>query len=174
MPLRLRSGEKVINRYNSHLHNGVEVVLPEALAVIESKGRFFFIEEIEFGIPIGHTICVPVDSGDEILYAKRPKRFGYSRFVKNREPEPCSSAVVILKTADGQPDVYILVTAFIGRKPEPEPWDTKSFQKDSDPEEARRRALDFWSKNALVWGYEEIILGTVTNVCPWYGKGDKI
>jgi len=161
--MRLKSGEEVVDRYRSHLHLDVVRLLPDALARIESAGRQFLVEEVDFGRPIGETICVPTGSGDEIAFALRPKRRGLSRFVKNREPEPCSSVVVILKAADGQPGAYVLVTAFVGRRPEPEPWDRNAIR---TPEQSAR-AVAFWSSHALVWGSEEIIPGTETKTCPW-------
>lgn len=157
MNLKLKSGEAVVDRYNSHLHSNVLDILPEALEKIETKGRKFLVEEVNLGRIIGETICVAAGSSDEIVYAKRPKRFGLTRFVKNRQAEPCSTVVVILKTADEQPGTYVLVTAFIGGKPEPEPWDKNATPK----------SRDFWASHALVWGKEETITGTETSVCPW-------
>lgn len=155
--LFLKSGERVVDRYKSHLHPEVIAILPEALAKTESKGRNFLIEEIDFGRIIGKSICIATRPGDQIVYAKRPKRFGYTRFVKNRQPEPTSKVVIILKTADGEPGVYVLITAFIGEKPEPEPWDRN----------ATLQSRHFWNTHALVWGYEEVISGTETTQCPW-------
>lgn len=164
--MKLKSGEAVVDRHRSHLHESVLPHLLAALARIESRGRKFLVEEVSFGSPIGETICVPTGPSDTIVFAQRPKRFGLTRFVKNRVAEPCSSVVVILKTADGQPGVYVLVTAFIGRKPEPEPWDTRNFSQQADPQEAERLAREFWSSHALIWGCEEIIKGTETARCP--------
>ena len=155
--MKLRSGEVVVNRYISHLHESVLAVLPTALAQVESNGRGFFIEEVDFGQPIGETICVTTGPGDEIVYANRPKRRGPSRFVKNRAPEPCSSVVIILKTADDEPEAFVLVTAFIGHKPEPEPWDRN----------ATPQSRAFWATHALVWGSEPVIFGTEVAECPW-------
>lgn len=155
----LKSGEVVVDRYNSHLKDGIAHILPDALARIESEGRKYIVEEVDFGCQIGETICVATGLDDEIVFAKRPKRFGYTRFVKNRRPEPCSSIVVILKTADGQPG-YVLVTAFIGKKPEPEPWDLRNFAQQKNPAEAERKAIEFWSSHALIYGSDQIIAGT--------------
>lgn len=163
----LKSGEVVVDRHNSHLgsKNGVEYFLPEALGRIKSAGRDFFIEEVDFGRIIGETVCVATRHGDQIVYAKRPKRWGASRFVRNRKPEQCSSLVVILKAGDG--GEYILITAFVGHRPEPEPWDRRNFSQQPDPREAERRSREFWSSHALVWGSEEIIHHTITTDCPW-------
>ncbi len=158
---KLKSGEVVVDRHRSHIHNGVVRLLPDALARIESKGRKFFVEEVDFGHPVGETICVSTGPGDQIVYAKRPKRWGHSRFVLNRQPEPCSSMVVVFKKAE-EDNLYILITAFIGYKPEPEPWDRNLRTK-----AARQRSREFWANHALVWGSEKIINHTTTTDCPW-------
>lgn len=153
---KLGSGEVVYDRYNSHAHGEVASLLPEALAEIDSLGRKFFIHEHDFGRVVGETVCVPTGPGDEIVFAKRPKRFGHSRFVKNCTPDPCSKVVVILKRDDYE-DYYVLITAFVGHRPEPEPWDRN----------ANDNSLTFWSSHALVWGSEPTISGTETTECPW-------
>ena len=158
MDLKLKSGEAVSDRKTSHLKQGVAALLPEALSQIESRGRQFFREEINFGRIIGETTRVATGGDDEIVYAMRPNRFGPSRFVKNRRPEPCSTMVVILKKAEETDDLYILITAFIGTFPEPEPWDRH----------ATPASKVFWSRNALVWGTEEVIPGTETTEYPCF------
>ena len=87
--------------------------------------------------------------------------------MKNRKPEPCTSVVVIVKTADGEPGAYVLVTAFVGGKPEPEPWDGRAIAAAGLLGPGMRRALDFWGSHALVWGSEPVIPGTETEDCPW-------
>ncbi len=154
--LRIASGEEVRDRPNSHLHNGIVSLLPEALLSIEAKGRNFIVEEIDMGRIIGETICVATRPSDTVVYAKRPKRFGLTRFVKDRQAEPCQSVVVILKKAEDA-NVFILITAFVGSMAEPEPWDRN----------ATKKSYDFWNSHALVWGKEEIITGTETTRCPW-------
>ena len=145
----------VFDRYNSHLH-GVQSILPAALGKVKTKGRQFLVEEVVFDHVIGETVCVPTGSGDQIVYAKRPKRYGLTRFVVGKKPIPCQTAVVILKRRE-ENDGYVLITAFIGSKPEPEPWDRNATEK----------SVKFWNSHALVWGSEPIIPGTKTEVCPW-------
>lgn len=153
--MNLASGELVVDRHQSHLHESVLPHLPAALVQINSEGRRFLIEEIEFDRIVGESVCVQTTGADEIVWAKRPGRLGHSRFVKNRRAEPCKSIVVILKAGDyGE---YFIVTAFIGHRPEPEPWDRN----------ATANSRDFWNSHALVWGSEEIVPGTETTVCPW-------
>ena len=165
MSWKLKSGEVVVDRYNSHLHADAAFHLLEAFARIDSEGRSFFVEEVFFDRPIGETICVTTTAGDQIVYAKRPKRWGHSRFVLNRKPEQCSSLVAILKAGDA--GEYVLITSFVGCRPEPEPWDRRNFSQQPNPQESERRAREFWYSHALVWGSEETIPGTETNRCPW-------
>lgn len=156
--MKLKSGEVVVDRYNSHLHSSVLVILPEALARIETKGRTFIVEEVEFDRIIGESNCVSTNRNDSnVSFARRPKRFGLTRFVKNRQPEPKSSAVCILKTAEDEPGKFVLVAAFIGQKSPPEPWD----------EFAEPDSIPFWKTHALIWGSEPVIPGTETTICPW-------
>ena len=152
----LGSGEPVYDRPQSHTHNGVSRILSAALAKIQSEDRKFLVEEVDFGQPIGETVCVVTGFDDEIVFAKRLKRLGYSRFVKKRSPEPCNKVVVILKK-DEREDYYVLITTFIGYRPEPEPWDRNATEK----------SVEFWDSHALIWRQEEIIPGTETGECPW-------
>ena len=155
----LRSGETVVDRPNSHLHDGVKDLLAETLGMINSERREFIEAEVGFGRVIGKTMCVATGEHDEIVFAQRPKRGGLTRFVNHRDPETCSSMVVILKKSGA---VYVLITAFIGCKSEPEPWDERAFSLKSDPIEARARSLAFWKSHALVWDGESVIAGTET------------
>ena len=151
----LKTGEAVLDRYNSHLHETAAALLPEALSQISANGREFIVEEVDFGRPIGVTICVTTGPGDQIIFAKRPRRFGHSRFVIGKSPSECSVMTVILKAIeDGQ---YLLMTAYIGRNAGPEPWDKN----------ATEASKQFWAKHALVWGEEPTEPGTETEENPW-------
>ena len=165
-PKIMGSGELVFDRKNSHLHMEVANILQRAIARIESRNRSFIIEEVDFGRPIGGTICVPTGPNDKIVWAKRFNRQGLSRFVLDREPTECTSCVVILKKA-ADLGGYVLITAFIGHISEPEPWDINNFSQQADPAEAERRSKEFWASHALVWGSENTISGTETETCPW-------
>lgn len=171
---RLGSGELVRDRFNSHLHDGVVPFLSEAFSRIESEGRGHIDAQVDFGRIIGVSTCVATVPGDEIVYAQRANRRGLTRFVKKRQPEPCSSVVVILVREDGRRffqricrkitrlvfgrlTAYVLITAFMGELTGPEPWDPR----------ATVRSRKFWNENALVWGSEVVVPGTDTTVCPW-------
>lgn len=164
--MKLKSGEGVTDRFNSHLHPDAAHILPSVLAKIESMGRQFLVEEVQYNEPIGKTICIATRPGDDIVYAKRPGRWGPSRFARNREPEECSSVVVILKKVEENGN-YVLITAFVGHLAEPEPWDTRAFSYKADPAEAERKSREFWNSHALAWGVEKVMIETITTECPW-------
>lgn len=150
----LKGGQKVFDRPNSHLHAGVRELLAEALARVETTAAFHK-EAVDFGRIVGETTCVATSGDDEVVYAQRPKRAGLTRFVKNRQAEPCSSVVVILKRIEEWD--YLLITTFIGNLSESEPWDRNATEK----------SVEFWNTHALIWGSEEVIPGTETSICPW-------
>lgn len=152
----LGSGQRVVDRHKSHVHEKLTDLLPEALARINADGRRYFTEQVDFGRPVGETSRVATKPGDQIVYAQRANRSGLTRFVKNRKAESCSAVTVVLKK-DDRDDYYILITAFVGYRAEPEPWDKKATPQSSA----------FWSSQALVWGAEEVIPGTETVMCPW-------
>ena len=155
--MKTKSGEELVERFNRHLHPEVEALLPEALLRIESGGRKFFREQVDFGRVIGKTICVATNIGDNIVFAKRPNRSGYTRFVKNRQPEPTTFFSLIIKQGDMERGKLVLLSAYIGEIGEPEPWD-----RNAGPNSSK-----FWAEHALVWGDEEIVPGTETDICPW-------
>jgi hypothetical protein len=154
----LASGEKVIVRSSSHIHDNPELekYLVNALGKIKSNNQNLIEGEVDFGETIGVTRCIQTYENDEIVFAVRPKRSGYTRFVKNRTQEPTSKLTVIL-TKDRQTNDYLVLTAYIGAKAEPEPWDFRATSK----------ALDFWKKHALVYGTEPIVEGTETLEPKW-------
>lgn len=156
--LFLGSGEEVRDRVDSHVatHQSVHAILAEALKKIHAGGRGFIIEEVQMSRIVGESICVATRPGDEIVFAKRPNRWGLTRFVRNRTPELSSSVVVILKKAQDD-NFYILITAFIGAMAPPEPWDRN----------ATSESREFWNTHALVWGCEKTIPGTESLECPW-------
>ena len=145
----------VIDRWNSHLHESAVKILPEALRKVRAGNRPFLVEEVKFDHVVGNTTCVRTTDADEILYAKREGRRGHSRFVKGREAEPSSSVVLILKRRNE--GGYVLITAYVGSRAEPEPWDPKS----------NLDSQIFWASHALIWGSETVVGGTETTSSPW-------
>ena len=149
-------GRRVFDRPRSH-HKLEQRLLSSVLSRVRLTGRRFVRELIEFGSEIGLTTCVATFPEDQIVYARRPGRFGATRFVVNRCAEPCSSVVAIFKQMEERPDCHLLITAFIGGLPEPEPWDRN----------ATAASHDFWANHALIWGSCEVLPETQTSDCPW-------
>lgn len=132
------------------LFNAVKKTLP-LIELDEEKIRI----EIDTGEVVGMSDLVETYPGEEIVYAMRPYRDRYSRFVKNRLAEETSWVVLSFERLDYEQ--YKLHTAFIGRL-------TPSFPGgDFMPEMSK----EFWSKHALVWGNQEVIPESETVVCPW-------
>ncbi len=141
----LNDAQKVFNTPSSHVHDNPELpaLLSQALGKIDSAGRDFFIESIDFGKDVGFSRCIETLDNDDIIYAQREGRQGFTRFVKNREPVPTSFVTVILKKI---PEGYKLITAFVGPQAEREPWD-----KNIVDESERDRVEHFWKSHAIVW-----------------------
>ncbi len=109
----------------------------------------------DMGEPVGTTDLVETNDTDEIVYALRPLRTQYSRFVKNKEPQLTNWITIDLRKS-GE-DKYDLYTAYVGKI-------TPSFPGGNIlPEQSSA----FWSKHALVWGSQEVEPGTETTECPW-------
>lgn len=157
----LGSGEEVRDREDgSHLHAGVDDLIPEALGQLSSTD--FDPSEgprvkrvVDLGRVVGESSLVPTGLSDEIVFAQRPNRDGLTRFAKNRSPRPCSSLTVVVRKEEA--GYYTLLTAFVGDRSELEPWHP----------DADETAREFWRQYALVWGREPIIEGTETSVSPY-------
>lgn len=154
---KLGSGQRVVNRYRSHIHRGVSPeILTEAFWQIYCIGVSHAVCEPEFDRIIGEATCVQTSKSDTIVYAKRRGQNFYTPFVLDREPEPCNKVVVILKK-DTDDDVYVLLSAYIGKWWVPEP---------QNPKETRGSDL-FWRTHALIWDQKKVVPGTETIICPW-------
>lgn len=132
----------------------LQKLVSEALGRIELHGEHIR-EEVDMGCVIGKAGVVETSENDEIIYALRPHRERYSRFVKNRTSK--DTQYITLDLRRDSKDSYDLYTAFVGRL-------TPSFPGgDYLPEQS----VDFWSNHALIWGQQEIVPGTETKECPW-------
>ncbi len=110
--------------------------------------------ETDMGVVVGYSDLVSTGPNDEIVYALRPFRTQYSRFVKGKKAEPTTWLALDIRKIDG---VYTLHTAFPGRV-------TPSFPGGNYlPEQSR----EFWANHALVWGTQEVIPESITSTCPW-------
>jgi len=146
---KLADGSIVIDRIPSHIPRGDFGPVEVALSKVMPDGRAFIEEEVLASGPIGTTKCIKTYEGDSIVFAQRFGRKGLTRFVKNRAPEPCNSVFVVLKRL--KEHRYLIITGFVGTRPEPEPWDETAFRHAVDPNVSRQRSLEFWSKHALIY-----------------------
>lgn len=156
----LASGELVVDRYNSHIKTSDIDSVFVALNRVSSEGRQFLEQEVIFPKSVGLTACVSTTSVDEIIFAQRKGRNGLTRFVRGRDSEPCSSVFLVMKRVHN--GKYVVITGFVGSKPEPEPWD--DFSRRPAPDVARANSVDFWANHALVWSPLDIVPGTETTV----------
>lgn len=146
----------------SHLrdHPEVKAFLGEAFAKVSLSDfqGVDFAGVIDLGRIIGMCDCVRTTEADQIVFAQRPNRDGPSRFVKNREPEPCSSVKLVLwhNKAEG---IVVVSTAFIGNDSAPDPWSTGAGKS----KEAHAKACEFWKNHALVAGADFDKCAPVTN-----------
>lgn len=121
---------------------------PEALAVLNQVIDDIQIEEQaldqivirkELFDVTGKAMLVKTRSDDDIFYARRKRRLGYYRFVRNREPENTNVFTIIINF-DPKYAIYQVSAAHFGEKSHPAPWDRK----------ARPEALPFWQEHALI------------------------
>ena len=148
------NGIPVFDRANSHFsdHGFSEDTMKKAISMITQTSQFEK-HVVNMGRVVGVSNCVAVTDEDQVVMAVRKKRFGPTPMVIGREPEPCSSVVVILKKAtDYDGDYFVLITAFVGEGSEPEPWDRQL--RPGTPE--HERSVAFWQTHALLYD-EEVI-----------------
>ncbi len=147
MKLITKDGHNVFySMYHLKVHADVTEHLEEAVSRIDTTGAPFIKVLVEFNRVIGKSTCVKVTSTDEFRYATRLGRKYPTRFVMNREPEPCSTVVVIMKlTPESEKYGYRLLTAYIGGLATKEVHDPKLSYEEA------HEANAFWSEHALIW-----------------------
>lgn len=144
----------VVDRPYSHLHDGLKELLPNVIKSITCNDLSFIEKELTYKQPVGYTTCVSVNGQDDIIYAKRVGKTGFTKFVRNRKPELTCCITVILKKTN---DYYTIITAYFGKKSELEPWDQRAT-----PSSAK-----FWEEHALIFRSNKINPDTLTSICPW-------
>ena len=157
----LADGSIVMDRIPSHVKKADVGSVLLALRKVNPDGRKFIEQEISFPNEVGVTLCVETTGRDQIIFAQRRGRKGLTRFVKDRAPEPTNSVFVVLKKDSEHR--YVLITGFVGARPEPEPWDEKAFAHSKKPQEAKLRSIEFWKRHALVYSPELIVPGSETD-----------
>jgi cold shock CspA family protein len=144
----------VVNRPFNHIHQGIGSKLEEIIKLVSCEERSFLIQQIDYPEDVGKSTCVEVSDNDEIVYAKRDGRKGFTKFVMDRQPEATNSISIVLKKTQ---DFYTIITAYYGKHAEAEPWD----------ERANNNSINFWKNHALLFGSEPIDASSVTTTCPW-------
>ncbi|MEO5645996.1 MAG: hypothetical protein ABIO57_02920 [Candidatus Paceibacterota bacterium] len=153
---RLTSARTVVYTKNSHIDPDLVPCLEEIFAKIHTEESFFF-EEIDMERIVGGTLCIETENDDDVVYARRIGKPGFTRFIKNRERTPSTKVTVMLAWAN-EFHHYNLVTMFIGGKAEPEVWDKRATEK----------SKSFWQTHALIMdGSYDLVPNSETKVCPW-------
>lgn len=109
----------------------------------------------DMGRTIGRSELVDTKETDTIFFARQSKTSGYTRFVKNRDPEQ-TMLITLYLIRDDEGD-YELTNIWVGEDHPPEP----------DTYEATGNSLDFWSSHAVVYNGQPIISSTLTKTCPY-------
>lgn len=109
---------------------------------------------------VGTCDLVVVDESDQVIYAIRKNRKddGLVPFTTTRQATDCRFVAVHLVPLTD--NTYELLSAWIG-----------VFADDDEPfpqsKKATVKSKSYWSTHAFVWGSQEIIPRTKTNICPW-------
>ena len=148
---KTKDGAEVYDRAESHLHEEgglTPELISTTLGAIDTEGRNFLKEVVNYEQPVGMQTCVEVSPDDDIVMVYRKRRSGRTPLVKNREAKPCNSVVTILKKDDSAKDknVYEMITSYVGEDSPKEPWDP-NFQS----EDERKHSQDFWKSHAIVY-----------------------
>lgn len=151
----LACGAVVHDRYNSHNHVGMSSLKKAFQKVKAPAEGKLFATTVELDFHVGSSICVSTSDNDQIVFAQRPRHEGKTRFVLNRVPQSTNKVSFVLSRITK--NEWLIKTAYYGSLHPPEPF---------DPEKTEE-SISFWSTHALIWGYTEVIAGTVTRKCPW-------
>lgn len=148
---RTKDGIEVYDRADSHFHyeGGLTPELLEsALSVIDTKGKKFIKELIQFDHEVGGKTCVEVGPEDDVVMVYRKGRNGMTPMVKNREMEPCDTVTIIMKKqyAPRSKGYLELLTSYIGEGSPREPWDPGM-----NSEAERKSSEEFWKTHALIY-----------------------
>jgi hypothetical protein len=190
-----KDGRMVVNRLESHVSGRAGRYLATAISQIVTGDREFIVEEVVFPSVIGFSLVVETKPDDDIWYGIRPRRRGWSRFVKGREPEATQSYTVILKQRDEDlkqrvfderhPVGYVLITGYIGKPSVPEPDDIVRLDGVSrqTPDKlieqlatsATQKSMSFWENHAFVLHKDHnrsalVWPETLSKEYPWQGR----
>lgn len=132
-------------------------LIKEVLAPMNLRGPKVTVEH-DMGRIIGNTDIIETSEKDTIYYAQPNKAKVYSRFAKNRYPQPSHMLTIILnKDEEGN---YEVSDTWIGTTRPPFPGD------DQETENSK----SYWQTHALVQDAEAIQSRTITKTCPYEPK----
>lgn len=152
---KTRDGYEVYDRVDSHFHaeGGLTLeLLKEALSYMYANGANFKVKVVHFKRIVGINNCVAIRNFDEVVMVYRKGRKGPTPMVKNRGGEPCKEITIIIRKDKENTNRYTLITAFVGGKSQPEPWDKRLKPGSKELAES----IEFWQTHALLYN-EELI-----------------
>lgn len=159
-----RNGVRVINRPRTHIPLDLEKIVVEILKeVVIDISKPYIEVTVDCKRPVGYVKVVKINSNDETFYAIRNGRSGYSKFVENREPVKSNLVTLVLKKSAEDRNKYLLITAYIGERVGPEPYDRHCKEVDRL----------FWSEHAFISEITDYDVSTVTVNLPNYRKINK-
>lgn len=129
-------------------------LIKEVLIPMKLRGSRIAIER-DMGRVIGNTDIIETSDKDTIYYAQPNKMKVYSRFAKNRYPQPSHVLTIIVEQDnDGN---YEVRDTWIGPSSPPFPGDVNETDK----------SKDYWQTHALVQDAQTIQSKTITKDCPY-------
>lgn len=115
-------------------------LIPRAQAALENRAflpESFLFTDVIAPEQQGKSQLVVLREGDEVLYAKRLGKEGYSKFVLKRSPTASDlGSIRLKKTGDSS---YMVVGGFYGIVPPKEPWMART-------EEEKSRLIHTWQE----------------------------
>jgi len=121
---------KVVDRYKSHLNSSLRELVKRTLGSINLNPDAFQEHTAKFKKYLGYSNVVKINKEDKIFYAKRIGRKGYSKFVEKLEGCKSRYVTLVLLKSNKYDNEYVLVTAYIGKKVGPEPYDERCKKED--------------------------------------------
>lgn len=119
-------------------------ITPEALEALGGILETFQINPQKYPIYVqtttefpGPSLMIKTTESDEVFYARREGKSGYSRFVRNRTPHSTNVFTMIIERRDRMAQI---IAAYHGYRSHPEPYDSK----------ATKEAIVYWRNHALI------------------------
>lgn len=140
-----------------YLQEALQKILPD---LNSEKNGNYIKKTIDLEKVLGKREAIELNGDEEVFYAQRKGRRTFTKFVKNVEPQDCSSITFVLHKIE--PNRFKIFTAYIGFAAEKEPLDPGI-----KTQEEFNRAKAYWDKTAMISESQEIIEESITTVCPW-------